>query len=89
VAPSVSTSHKERSLIPLISRTAIAQAYPSRTVRIVVTSAPGGTPDIARLIGQWLSERLGQPFIVENRPGASGPPTDFSHTVATARRQEL
>jgi len=54
-----------------VARTAMAQAYPSRPVRIILGSAAGGSPDIqARLIGQWLSERLGQPFIIENRPGA-------------------
>jgi tripartite-type tricarboxylate transporter receptor subunit TctC len=56
--------------LPSLSRTASAQAYPSRTVRIIVPVPPGGALDIiARLIGQWLSDHMGQPFIIENRPG--------------------
>ncbi len=55
-----------------VSRNASAQSYPVRPVRIVVGYPPGGVTDIvARLIGQWLSERLGQPFVIENRSGAS------------------
>jgi len=58
--------------VPAMSRTAWAQAYPSRLVRIIVDTAPGGAPDIiARLMGPWLSERLGQQFVTENRPGGS------------------
>jgi tripartite-type tricarboxylate transporter receptor subunit TctC len=57
--------------LPAVSRFAWAQAYPARPVRLILGYPPGGSADItARLIGQWLSERLGQPFILENRPGA-------------------
>jgi tripartite-type tricarboxylate transporter receptor subunit TctC len=57
--------------LPAVSRIARAQAYPTRPVRIIVASAAGSTLDVhGRLHGQWLSERLGQPFIVENRSGA-------------------
>ena len=59
--------------LPAVSRVAGAQAYPTRPVHLIVTTPAGGSPDIiARLIGQWLSERLGQPIIVDNRPGAGG-----------------
>jgi tripartite-type tricarboxylate transporter receptor subunit TctC len=81
--------------LPAVSRFAWAQAYPSRPVRLIVGFAPGGATDImARLIGQWLSERLGQQFIVENRPGAASnvateavvnaPPDGYTLLVATS-----
>jgi len=59
--------------LPARPRFAGAQAYPARPVRLVITVPAGGSPDIiGRLVAQWLSERLGQPFVVDNRPGASG-----------------
>jgi tripartite-type tricarboxylate transporter receptor subunit TctC len=72
-------SHRRRFLhlaagaatLPAVSYIAWAQAYPTRPVRIIVPLAPAGTVDIiARLMGQWLSQRLGQQFVIENRPGA-------------------
>src|SRR5215813_1808749 len=81
--------------LPALSRIAWTESYPSRPVRIIVGFAPAGATDImARLIGQWLSERLGQQFIVENRPGAASniateavvnaPPDGYTLLVATS-----
>ena len=59
--------------LPLVSQIATAQSYPTRPVRIIVPFAPGAVNDItARLIGQWLTERIGQQFLIENRPGGGG-----------------
>jgi tripartite-type tricarboxylate transporter receptor subunit TctC len=81
--------------LPSASRIARAQSYPSRPVRLIVGAPSGSAPDVsARLIGQWLSERLGQPFVVENRSGATGnlaaeavvraPPDGYTLLLATA-----
>src|SRR5438132_644961 len=78
-----------------VSRFACAQAYPSRPVRLIVPFPPGGGAEIsARLIGQWLSERLGQSFIIDNRPGAAtnigteavvrAPPDGYTLFLSTA-----
>src|SRR5262245_49644319 len=59
--------------LPAMSRIARAQAYPTRPVRVIAGFPPGGGADTtARIIGPWLSQRLGQPVLIENRPGASG-----------------
>jgi len=59
--------------LPAASQIARAQTYPTRPVRLIIGIAPGSAPDIlGRLLAQWLSERLGQPFTVENRPGGGG-----------------
>jgi len=61
------------AVLPAVSKNATAQTYPARPVRLIVGYTPGGSADLtARLIGQWLSERLGQPFVIENRAGAGG-----------------
>jgi tripartite-type tricarboxylate transporter receptor subunit TctC len=71
--------------LPAVSRMAWAQAYPTRPVRIVVGFAPAGAQDVlARLIGQWLSERFGQQFIVDNRPGGGGNIASEAVVTATA-----
>jgi tripartite-type tricarboxylate transporter receptor subunit TctC len=70
--------------LPVVSRPARAQAYPTRPVRLIVGYAPAGSADIAaRVIGQWISEQLGQQFVIENRPGAGG---NFA-TEAVAKAQ--
>src|SRR5262245_35543878 len=57
--------------LPAATRTAWAKTYPMSPVRVIVPFAPAGDTDlVARLMGEWLSERLGQPFIIENRPGS-------------------
>ncbi len=81
--------------LPAVSRIARAQTYPTRPVHIIVGFPPGGATDIvARLMGQWLSERLGQQFIIENRPGAGSniateavvraPPDGYTLLLVTA-----
>src|SRR5580704_15681095 len=59
--------------LPAVSRHAFAQAYPARPVRLILGFVAGGAPDVvARLLCQWMSEKVGQNFLVENRPGAGG-----------------
>ena len=59
--------------LPALSRSAFAQSYPAKPVRLVVQVGAGSAPDIiARVVGQWLSDRIGQPVVIDNRPGASG-----------------
>src|SRR5580704_10776395 len=81
--------------LPAVSRIARADTYPSRPVRLIVGLPAGGNIDIvARVMGQWLSERMGQPFVIENRTGASGniateavvrsPPDGYTLLVASA-----
>ena len=58
--------------LPVLSGFALAQTYPARPVRVIVGYPPGDSPDtVARIMGQWLSDRLGQPFVIENKPGAA------------------
>jgi tripartite-type tricarboxylate transporter receptor subunit TctC len=72
--------------LPAASRIAPAQTYPSRPVRLIVPLAPAGASDItAPLIGQWLSERLGQQFVIDNRSGGGG--TVATEAVVRARRE--
>jgi tripartite-type tricarboxylate transporter receptor subunit TctC len=82
------------TVLAVVSRIARGQAYPSRPVHLIVPFAPGGTTDIvARLLGQWLSERLGQPIVIENRSGAgtnigteavvNAPPDGYTLLVAS------
>jgi len=73
--------------LPAVSRFAWAQAYPTRPVRIIVGLAAGGPADlVARLIAQWLSERLGQPFLVENRTGDESMCSSARLTIIPASR---
>jgi tripartite-type tricarboxylate transporter receptor subunit TctC len=80
--------------LPVASRLTFADTYPSRPVRVLVATSAGGSTDIiGRLVAQYLSDKLGQPFVVENRPGAAGnigtefvvraPPDGYTLMLAT------
>src|SRR5258706_1934889 len=76
--------------LPAVSRIARAEPYPSRPVRLIVGFPPGNAPDIiARLMGQWLSDQLGQQFIIENRPGAASNIATEAAVNAPADRSTL
>src|SRR5437660_8113812 len=81
------------AVLPAVTNPASAQTYPARPIRLIVGYTPGGSADLtARLMGQWLSERLGQAFVVENRPGGGtniateaalrSPPDGYTFLVA-------
>ena len=78
------------AVLPAVSTIAKAQAYPSRPIRVIIGYTPGGSADLtARLMGQWLSERLGQPFVIENRPGGGTNIATEAAVRAAARRLHL
>jgi tripartite-type tricarboxylate transporter receptor subunit TctC len=76
--------------LPSVARVACAQAYPSRPVRLIVPFGSAGATDItARIIGQWLSKRLGQTFVIENRPGAGSNVVHLCHSNRSAEGNKV